>query len=330
MLSRVANALLLIGRSIERAEHVARVVDVTTNLTLDGPVRDPERRWRHVAEICRARADIDEDGIDATFAGTGRYLAVEESNRGSSIACLTTARETARSVRESISSETWEQINRLYWQVTERAPYWSRNPHDFFQSVKTGCHLLHGVIDDTMVHDEGWHFLSLGKMLERLTNTVQLIDLEREYSATDVTEDPGVWAAVLKSCSAFEAYKRGVSSAVTSHDVIKFLMFGTSFPRSSLYCAIQVTEIVRDITLTSGVKGTRDIVLERLSGRVRSTLEFADPDETTVAEGDRFFKTLRRSCHDLEQAIPEAYFLPGHEVRPGFLDIAPQQQQQQQ
>src|SRR5262245_53279196 len=144
MLSRVANALLLIGRSIERAEHVARIVDVTTNLTLDSPARDAERRWQHVVELCRAGEGLSTRTVDGSFSELGRFLAIDDANPGSSVACLTLARETARSVRESISSETWEQINRLYWQVTERAPYWARNPHDFFQDIKTGCHLLHG------------------------------------------------------------------------------------------------------------------------------------------------------------------------------------------
>jgi uncharacterized alpha-E superfamily protein len=329
MLSRVANALLLIGRSIERAEHVARVVDVTTNLTLDGSASDPERRWKHVVELCRAGFEVDGETVEPTLADTGRYLAIDDSNPGSALACLTIARETARSVRESISSESWEQINRLYWQVVERAPYWTRNPHDFFQSIKTGCHLLHGIIDDTMVHDEGWHFLSLGRMLERLINTVQLIELERRYADEAPLEDPGIWAAVLKSCSAFEAYKRGVGSAVTSAEVIKFLTFGTVFPRSSLYCAVQVTDIVRDIGLAEGKKGHRDLVIERLAGRVRSTLEFADPDLAANGDGDGFFESLKQSCRALETAIPHAYFLPGRESRPGIIDFAPQQQQQQ-
>src|SRR6476659_9155304 len=101
MLSRVANALLLIGRSIERAEHIARVVDVTTNLTIDSSAGNAERRWRHVIELCRPSPGSDGDSVDPTAAETGRYLAVDETNPVSLKTCLTTARETARSVRET-------------------------------------------------------------------------------------------------------------------------------------------------------------------------------------------------------------------------------------
>src|SRR5207237_9730804 len=131
---------------------------------------------------------------------------------------LTGARENGRGARGAIPSGLWEQITSLYWAVRGDvdADSWSVDPHAFIQTVKQGAHPFHGLGDETMLHDEGGAFLRLGKYLERAVNTARLVDAK--HAALDVEGEPDLLrcAALLKMCSAFEAYRRYYAAPVVT------------------------------------------------------------------------------------------------------------------
>ena len=174
MLSRVAESLYWMSRYLERAEHTARLIDVHLNSMLDQAGGDESLRWQRLLRSLRTPLPTGE--IDA-YSVT-RLLTFDEANDSSIVSCIAAARENARQVRERISSEMWEQLNRLFLQVkqTSMEQIWHAEPHKFLNSVKEGIYLFQGITDATMSHSEGWHFIRVGRFLERTTATASLLD----------------------------------------------------------------------------------------------------------------------------------------------------------
>jgi uncharacterized alpha-E superfamily protein len=325
VLSRVANALFWIGRSVERAEHMSRQLDVHLNLALDRALFTSEARaeyWRSFLDLCqdvetfnRTRADIDANAVSA-------FVVAAVDNPDSIVGCIGAARENAREVRESISSEVWEQINTLYWSVHRATTEgtWSGNVHTYLRQVQVGSHLLTGLWDQTMSHDEGWHFLQLGRYFDRIVNTSRL--LEHKLSATmESPADPIEWAAILKCCSAYEAYRRSTARPCEPQGVAEFLLGHPVFPRAVRYSAERALVAIRQVDSST----SRPM---RILGRLAAHLEFADLGELGAGELREFLGEIDARASELETAVHQAYFqglVPRRRV--GGLD---QQQQQQQ
>jgi uncharacterized alpha-E superfamily protein len=326
LLSRVADALYWIGRFLERAEHTARLLDVHNSLALDGAA--DERDWTQLIELTRDEASYPANWpVDPDWVA--RFVVQYPGNPNAIVACLTVARENARGVRGAISSELWEQINALYWAVRNDvdADSWSVDPHAFIQTVKQGAHLFHGLADETMLHDEGGAFLRLGKYLERAVNTVRLVDAK--YHGLDIDAEPDLLrcAALLKMCSAFEAYRRFYAAPVDPRRAIEFLLLNPSFPRSALWASRAATQEGRRIAEQNHA-GRQP---ERLLGGLSAQLEFASVDELLDQGLDRFLHSFRSRAWDAEKTLARSFFRRDERPRmPGRPSFAPQQQQQQQ
>ena len=214
MLSRVAESIYWMSRYIERADNVARFVDVTLNLILDMPFGSIQQ-WQPLVDTTGDTQDFARRYGTATQQRVIHFLTFDQDNPSSIRSCLRAARENARSVREIISSEMWEQVNQFYLKVNAAAtdPRALGDPHQLFASVKMSSHTFAGVTDATMTHNEAWHFLRLGRHLERADKTSRILDVKYFLllpNAADVgtTYDDIQWAAVLRSASAFEMYRK--------------------------------------------------------------------------------------------------------------------------
>src|SRR5258706_4152144 len=209
MLSRVANNLYWMSRSLERAEHTARVIDVNLVLMLDQAPAYAGQRWDRLMRSLRT--DHPEHTPDDPQK-IAQALIFDRSMPLSVVSMLTTARDNARQVRNQLSSEMWEQINRLYLQVSASVndPIWDGRTHALLRGIIEGVQLFHGITDATMRQDEGWHFLRVGRFLERATATTSLLDAyfgDRAVSERpDIQHDYLDWVSLLKSRTAFEAY----------------------------------------------------------------------------------------------------------------------------
>ena len=215
MLSRVAESMYWMSRYIERAENVARFVDV--NLDADAgfaratPPSSGSRSWTSPA----TRRNSSRATGRPPSATSSEFLTFDTDNVNSIVSCLRAARENARSVREVISSEMWEQLNESFLMVSDAARHggYLADPQELFASVKMASHLFAGVTDATMTHGEGWHFCQLGRMLERADKTSRIIDV-KYFLLLPTLEDVGTtvddmqWAAVLRSASALEMYSQ--------------------------------------------------------------------------------------------------------------------------
>ena len=218
MFSRVAHSLYWMARYIERAENIARLVDVNLQLLLDLRDLDEERLAKHWLPIIQSTGD-EKDFFKLHPRATGHavteFLVFQAENPNSIVQSICAARENARMVRDQLTLELWEELNRLYLFV--RSPYardvWRRSPSEFFQEIKAGSLHLNGIASATLIHDEGWWFVQTGQFLERADKTTRILDVRHEtlpeqgVPKTVSQSEALEWAAVLRSCSAWDAYK---------------------------------------------------------------------------------------------------------------------------
>ena len=236
MLSRVADSLYWMSRYLERAEHTARLIDVGLNLMLDQTPAAAERRWGRLLVSLHAPAQLARSSDAYQIA---QAMTFDAANETSIVSCIASARENLRQVREQISSEMWEQLNRLNLQVRETRldDIWNVSTHEFFRSVKEGAHLFQGITDATMNHGEGWQFMQVGRHMERAGATATLLDVYAgEFLAPDGADAGGPksyldWVGLLKACTAFEAYCKVYTADLRPERIAEFLLLNADWPR---------------------------------------------------------------------------------------------------
>ena len=309
MLSRVADSLYWMSRYLERAEHSARLIDVQLNLMLDQSSISSDQRWRRVLASISSTA-----GPDAPTDSQGimEFLTFQQGSRNSIVSFISSARENARQVREQISSEMWEQLNRLYHEV--KAPdvsrLWESQPLEFLHSVREKAHLFQGVTDSTMSHGEGWQFIQLGRFIERASATATLLDVH--YSAFEETPDTAPdlgehleWIGLLKSCTAFEAYCKVYTAEVNPVRVAEFLLLNAEFPHSVRFAIDMVASALATIgTATPARKADR---AQKLTGRMKASLSFGQIDEILSGGLHGYLENIQRQCLQIHSAIHQIY-----------------------
>jgi uncharacterized alpha-E superfamily protein len=282
MLSRVADSLYWMSRYIERAENVARFIGVNLNLMLDSPLTDHEQWYPLVVTTG------DEEAFQARYKDEGQesvvqFLVADSQNPNSISSCLQKARENARTVREAVSSEMWEELNSFYLMVQSRLhhPLDAHSLVHLCRQIRMASHLFVGVTDHTMSHGEAWHFIRLGRMLERADKTARILDV-KYYILLPKVEDVGtpydsiLWTALLKSASAYEMYRKRFSD-IQPDKVVEFLVTDPEFPRSMRFCLVRAEESLRFITRST--PGTYANPAEQQLGRLRSELDYANIQE---------------------------------------------------
>lgn len=279
LLSRAAEAVFWASRYVERAENIARSIEVNWNLILDSPIRDQEQ-WAPLYQVTNDSEAFEAKYKSATGKNVMRFLTFDTDYSNSILSCLYAARENARTVREIISSEMWEHINGFYLMVQEasRSEKVLKSPTEFYRNIRVAGHLLEGLASATMSHTEAWHFGTMGRMLERADRTSRILDVKYfillpkvDYVGSPI--DDIQWGAVLKSCSGFEMYRKQFGRLDPTH-IVDFLLLNHEFPRSVLYCISAAEESLHTITGTSA--GTYRLQSEQRLGQLRSELIWAD------------------------------------------------------
>src|SRR5258706_12416302 len=218
MLSRVANSLFWMSRYLERAENIARIVDVNLQLLLDFRNLDDQTLAGHWMPIVQSTGDekaFFKLHLKATGQTVTEFLVFQPENPNSIISSMAQARENARMVRDQITVELWEELNRLYLFLKSIAArdLWKVSPSEFLQEVRACSLHLQGLTDATVVHNEGWQFMQVGKYLERADKTTRILDVRHETLPekglpSQVSQAEALeWSAILRSCSAWDAYK---------------------------------------------------------------------------------------------------------------------------
>lgn len=311
MLSRVANSIYWMSRYLERAENVARFIDVNLNLTLDMPTEFGEQ-W---APLVNITGDLDlftERYRVPTRENVLHFLTFDRGNPNSILSCVRHARENARSVREIISSEMWEQANRFYLLVKDAAKNRSltKNPNEFYTAVKMASHLFDGITEATMSHGEAWHFLQVGELLERADKTSRILDVKYYILLPDeqtlgTTIDNIQWAALLKSASALEMYRKH-SKQINPSKVADFLLLNRDFPRSVHSCLSRSAHSLHAIT-GSPLDAFSNKAEQRL-GRLLGELNYTQIDEIIQGGLHEFLDGLQTRLNRIDDAVFETFF----------------------
>ena len=319
MLSRVAENLYWISRYVERAENVARLLDVGFHLELDasglsgdvagqGPIES-------VLTILACR-----EAFEAAM-GSGpkdrevvlRYLTFDRSNPHSILAMLAHARENARGTQETLSGDTWSQVNKLYlYLCSPRAERrFATSPSRFFDGIKRSCVLFDGLVDGTLPRTEVFHFLQLGRYLERVNQVSRILSVKLhalraggpidEYAMRVVH-----WSSLLRSCSAYEAYLREHHDRIDPEGVVRYLVLDADFPRAMRFCVSRCVESLRAIAGSDDLDYHSEA--ERHLGRLDSDLRYIDVEEIFGRGLDTFLSGIQDACNRVGDEIHQAYF----------------------
>jgi uncharacterized alpha-E superfamily protein len=305
MLSRVAECLYWAARYLERAEDLTRLLDVNFHRLLDAELQDRGEAWHQTVALLGDDAAYREHFDDYTARNVSDWVLWHDGNPNAVAECVTRARENARSVREQISSEMWESVNRLFLSVRgANRTAASRGPHAFFSQLRTGTHLFQGAADATMMHGDPYEFIQLGLHLERAEKTVRIVAARYPVAAAfpdESSERAGEVAALLRSCGGFEAYVQRYGMHFEPLPVAEELIRSPEFPRSAFYCLSICHGAVERIAGDSGVP-------RRLLGRLCADLQYGEPVDTSGPAVAVALASLLAGAHAVGDAITKGFF----------------------
>lgn len=307
MLSRVADSLYWMSRYLERAENTVRQLDVTMSLMLDPGAESVETRWRRMIAALGNPTGMSWSGsLDAM----ARKLVFDPVSPASVTFCVNGARENARQVREEISTEMWQRLNRLYHQMhtlSAQAEFHS-GLSDTLASIVDGVHLFQGVGASTMIHGQGWQFIRLGRYLERAYATATLLEVYQpelshvhEHIGTPYLELVGL----LRCCTAFEAYCQVYTADLSPARILEFLLLNRDFPHAIRYCVDCIRHAIESIQRTGGRRSPEE--LSSSIGRLDAQLSFTSISEILSADPAAFLHTIREQCLRIHEMIYRYY-----------------------
>ena len=313
MLSRVADSLYWMSRYLERAEHTVRMLDVNMSLMLDEASTTAniglERRWHRVLACLGRPADIEWTG---DFYELTRSLTFNPRSHAAIMNCIAQARENARQVRDELSSEQWQQLNRLYHRTTEaQRDVNSYNAlTSFLPTIVYDLHLFQGVTDSTMSHGEGWQFIQMGRYIERAAATTTLLDVyHRETFATQngaaANYDFLEGAGILRCCNAFEAYCNAYTADFTPEQIIEFLLLNADFPHSVRYSVDCLRSALVGIGAKSGLHVADELM--RVSGRLQASLSFVDIEDVLTQDVGAYLSNILEQCRKVHERVFRLY-----------------------
>jgi len=311
MLSRVADSIFWMRRYTERAENVARFIDVTLNLTL-GLGDHHNHQWEALVYTTGDQEHFSESFQHVSQENVIRFLTFDEGNPNSILSCLQYARENARQSREMLSSQMWEELNKFYLFVRDSRndPRAIDSPFEFFTKVRQFGFLIDGVVSGTMSHGEAWNFGRLGAMLERADKTSRILDVKYflllpHLSDVGTSIDISQWGMLLKSASAMEMYRRRFGR-LSPKLVAAFLLLDRDFPRAVRFCITRAERSM--LSITGGTPGNFSSRPEQLLGRLRAEFEFLDIEEIMKGGLHDFIDDFQSQLNAIGASIQEKFF----------------------
>ncbi len=319
MLSRVAESVYWMARYIERAENVARYVDVNLQATLDQPgnAHLSEDPWLPLLAAAGDYKLFAKKYGEHFSKGEGResvihFLAFDQDYPNSMISCVTQARENARQVRGSITLEAWEHLNKFYHLLisSDSRRRAKESPHDFFSEIRSASYLFEGIIESTMSRGEEWNYLKLGRYLERANQTSRILDVKYFIllpSPSDVGSvvDDLLWAALLHSVSGYEMFRLKYGR-ILPEKVVEFLVFDRDFPRAILFSLLKAEESL--LALSGTPMGSYRNEAEKLLSRIRSGLAYTHVGEIMSGGLHEYLDHLQTGLNQVGEAIFQSFF----------------------
>ena len=308
MLARVADSLYWIGRYLERAEHLSRLSDVMLNATLDHSEAAAQAAFIALSAV--GDPDLERAGTpyEAALA-----LVLDRGDPNSVVMSLARARENARQVRDQITTEAWERLNLLYLKVTadDVSETFAKGSSMFLHDIIADLHLFKGAADATMSHGEGWRFLMLGAYLERAQLIARL--LEVCFGDGRDKRDHIALMSLLRMACALEPYLREYTADIQPRFILEFLLFNEDFPRSIRFSTARIEEHLTNVIRHVETAGR--MAPERLAGRLKARLQYADVDELEAKGASVLLDTVINECADIHAAIHDNYVAYPLELR---------------
>ncbi len=332
MLSRTADHLYWMARYMERAENTARMLDVNYQTSLLPQSADvTEKGWKGLLSISELTGDYDKRIGPVTASNVMNYMISDAANASSIRNCLMAARENARAVRGTLTTEVWETQNQtwLEFQRMVADDVFQKDPGEAFEWVKFRSHLSRGVTMGTMLQDEAFHFMRLGSFLERADNTARLLDVkfhgvEREFfgsgqsqsqsqggaeasgAGKDVEYDFYHWSAILRSVSGFEIYRKVYRNVIRPERVAELMILRRDMPRSLAAC---MDEVVNNLTMVANDQSSDTL---RCAGRLRSDLQYGRIDEILATGLHAYLTQFLERVSTLGVGVSRDFLVPVH------------------
>ncbi len=316
MLSRTADHLFWLSRYTERAENTARMLDVNYQTSLlPQSAGVAEAGWRGVLSISELTFSYEAKYKSINGKDVMDFMVKDESNASSIVSCIKAARENARAVRGTLTTEVWETQNQTWLELKRMlaAGEFERDPGQFFEWVKFRSHLSRGVTVGTMLQDESLHFMRLGTFLERSDNTARLVDtkfhaLQSDFYGTASEQDQEYdfyhWSAILRSVSGFEIYRKVYRDVIKPERVAELLLLRQDMPRS-LHASM--SEVVNNLAL---VANDQSIETQRRAGKLLSELRYARIDEILATGLHAFLTQFLDRVNELGGGISRDFLVP--------------------
>ncbi len=313
MLSRTADHLFWMARYTERAENTARMLDVNYQTSLlPQSAEVAEQGWWAMLDISELT-----DVFDHKYGLLSRddvidFMVRDMTNASSIMSCLRAARENARAVRGSLTTEVWETVNTTWLEVQRLIAdgVLKEDPSRFFEWVKFRSHLARGVQFGTMLKDDAFHFMRLGTFLERADNTARILDVKFQASGSDESDanrdqnDFYHWAAVLRSVSGFEVYRKVYRAVITPQRVAELLVLRPDMPRSLVSSMDEVVAILHT------VRNQQSAETERQAGKLHADLKYARIDDIFAVGLHAYLTSFLERIGDLGNGISRDFLVP--------------------
>jgi uncharacterized alpha-E superfamily protein len=317
MLSRTADHLFWMARYMERAENTARMLDINYQTSLLPQSADhAEQGWRGMLGISELTSAYQQRHGKIDARRVMSFMVRDETHPSSIVSCLRAARENARAVRGSITTELWETTNQTWLEFNRmlRQLDFDRDPSAVFEWVKFRSHLSRGVTVGTMLQDESMHFIRIGTFLERADNTARLLDvkfhaLNGDYFGREQTsEAPEIdfyhWSAILRSVSGFEIYRKVYRNVIVPEKVAELLILRPDMPRSLASCMNGVVDNLRLVA------NDQSADTERRAGRLRSDLEYGRIDEILATGMHAYLTHFLDRVNEIGAGISRDFLVP--------------------
>lgn len=317
MLSRTADHLFWMSRYTERAENTARLLDVNYQTSLlPQSSAEAQNGWEGLLRISELMPHYNRKyGREVTQRDVLDFMVRDERNPSSIASCLRGARENARTVRGTLTTELWETQNQTWLELDRmlQGKAFERDPSQFFEWVKYRSHLSRGVAIGTMLRDEAFHFYRLGTFLERADNTARLLDVKYLAAYEDHRSDAATmekdfdfyqWSAILRSVSAFEVYRKAYRDVITPVKVAELLILRADMPRSLAGC---VNEVVNNLSM---VVNDHSAETMRQAAKLKADLQFACIDEILSSGLHAFLTQFLDRINELAGRISNDFLVP--------------------
>jgi len=310
MLSRVCETLYWVSRYIERAENVARLINVNNMLIMDLP-KGVSTGWEPLIDIIGVRQAYQENHTDFSEAKALRYLLVGHDNNSSILNSIISARESARTIRDVIPRDVWEEINSLYYYVkdNQNEGLSKRGRFAYLKKIIESTHMIFGTLDATINHDQGYVFIRFGLMIERADMTSRILDIRSASLITNEEAKPYEniqWISLLRSMSAYQMYRQQMGVRVQRADVIEFIMHSEVFPRSILFCLYELKQLMEPLI------HSKELI--KLIEEVSNELKHKDVRALKNGDLHDYVDQVQIKLAGIHNELAESYFLKPPEL----------------